>query len=52
MNGEITSVLLINNVTLASAGQYTCFAQFGNITARKDIYIAINNCNVYYIIIC
>ena len=29
------------NVTLENAGRYICFAEFANITAKQDIYIAI-----------
>ena len=31
---------LVVNVTLENAGRYTCFAEFANITAKQDIYIA------------
>ena len=32
---------LVVNVTLENAGRYICFAEFANITAKRDIYIAI-----------
>ena len=32
---------LVVNVTLENAGRYICFAEFANITAKQDIYIAI-----------
>lgn len=42
MNDPITNVLVINNVTLATAGRYICIAQFGNIKAEKDIYVSLH----------
>ena len=32
---------LVVNVTRENAGRYICFAEFANITAKQDIYIAI-----------
>ena len=32
---------LVVNVTLENAGRYVCFAEFSNITAKQDTYIAL-----------
>lgn len=39
-NNQIGFALVIN-VTQENAGRYVCFAEFANITAKQDIYIAI-----------
>ena len=33
--------VLVVNVTMENAGRYICFAEFANITVKKDVYIAI-----------
>lgn len=42
VNGPVTSVLVINNASLETAGKYICFAQFDSIIVKRDIYIAIH----------
>ena len=32
---------LVVNVTLENAGRYVCSAEFANITAKQDTYIAL-----------
>ncbi len=39
-DNQVGSALVIN-VTQENAGRYICFAEFANITAKQDIYIAI-----------
>jgi hypothetical protein len=39
-DNQVGSALVIN-VTQQNAGRYICFAEFANITAKQDIYIAI-----------
>ena len=42
VNGPVTSILVIDNVSLETAGKYICFAQFDGIIVKRDIYIAIH----------
>ena len=43
VNTEVAKILIVNNVTFATAGKYTCSAQFGNTTAKRDVYISVNS---------
>ena len=43
VNTRAAKMLIVNNVTFATAGKYTCSAQFGNITAKRDVFISVNS---------
>lgn len=42
-NNQDGRLLIVTNVTFATAGKYICSAQFGNVIAEKDVYIDIKS---------
>ena len=42
MNHPVTSMLVIGNASLETAGKYICFARFDSVIVEQDIYVAIN----------
>ena len=43
INTKVVRVLIVNNLTSATAGKYMCFAQFGNVVAKREVYINIKS---------